>query len=309
MAVADTDFLRAKRVAERFGIAQVYSDHRELLKGDAELVSVCTPPKTHASIVIDIAEARKHVLLEKPMATSLEDAEAIVRVCELNNVELCMMHEYRFIPCVQEAKRRITAGRLGNVLAIAMTAHPQFPLRWSDAGWLYDRWGMLDDVGAHYLDILSYLAEAAPKRVLAIARDTSERMGFFDYIQAVIELADSCVAYLDLSWVAGSFENAARLYGTAGKLDVDIRNNHLSEYHGYITPLDEIAATLSKSWRTATGAITGKYFTGPLMYHDVVIRAFLDSIARNEDPPVGPREGKRIVEFLELIKQAAVREP
>jgi predicted dehydrogenase len=305
VAVADTDLLRARSVAEKFGIPQAYSDYRELLKGDVELVSVCTPPRTHASIVLDVIEARKHVLLEKPMATSVQDAEAIVHACEGSDVKLCMMHEYRFIPCVQEAKRRLTDGRLGNVLAVAMTAHPQFPLRWSDAAWLYDRWSMLDDVGVHYLDILGYLTEAAPKRVLAIARDASERMGFFNYVQAVIELDNSCVAYLDLSWVAGSFELTACLFGTAGKLDMDIRNNHLSEFHGFVTPLDEISATLSKSWRTAKGVVTGKYFSGALVYHDVVIRAFLDSIARNEDPPIGPQEGKRVIEFLELIKQAA----
>jgi predicted dehydrogenase len=305
VAVADIELDRANRLAKKFNIPRVHSDYRELLSEDCELVSICTPPQTHASIAIDAAEAGKHILLEKPMATDLQDAEKIVSACKLNNIKLCMMHEYRFTPCVQEAKQRVSSGRLGEVLAVQMTAHPQFPMRWSDSAWLYEKWGMLDDVGVHYLDILSYLTEAAPRQARVVARDTTGKMGFFNYIQAVIELANSCVAYMDLSWVGGSFESSVRLFGTAGKIDMDVRNDHLAEYHGYITPLDEISATLRKSLRTTTRALTKRYFKGALIYHDVVIRSFLDSIARNQDPPVKPEEGKRVVEFLQLVKQAA----
>lgn len=305
VAVCDINIERAKQLADRFNLSLVYSDYHELLESNVELVSICTPPQTHASIAIDAAKMGKHVLVEKPMATNLEDAERIVRECEANNTKLCVMHEYRFTPCIQEAKGRISRGRLGEILSLEMTAHATFPMRWSDSTWLYDRWGMLDDVGVHFLDILSFLTESYPKRVWTVARDITGKMGFFNYIQAIIELANSCVAYLDLSWIAGSYEWTVRAFGTAGKLDIDVRNNHLAELHGTITPLDEIGATLRKSSRTMNAVLTKRYFKGALAYYDIVIGSYLQSIARSEPPPVGPEDGKRVVQFLQAIKQAA----
>lgn len=308
VALSDVDLTRAIRLAKRFDVPHVYRDHHELLAGDIELVSVCTPPKTHATIAVDAARAGKHVLLEKPMATTLQDAERIIGECDSNKVKLCMMHEYRFIPSFMEAKRRVSRGRVGKVLSIQMTVHPQFPMKWSDAAWLYDKWALLDDIGVHYVDILNYLTEAEPRRVWVVARDTTGKMGFFNYIQAVIELANSCVAYLDLSWVTGSYEATVQLFGTAGRIDIDVRNDYLSESHGSLTPFDEISTTFRKSWRTFSRVASKKAFRYPLVYHDVVIRSFLDSLARNEEPPVGAEDGKRAVEFLEKIKQAAERQ-
>lgn len=305
MAVADTDLRRAQDFAKRFGIPAAYDDYRQLLRENVELVSVCSPPDTHAQISIDAAEMGKHILVEKPMATNLDDAERVVRACERNCVKLCVMHQYRFIPSVQEAKMRMSDGRLGQVLSIQMVAHPQFPLRWSDSAWLYEKWSLLDDVGVHLLDVLSYLTGNRPLHVSAVARDTSGRMGFYDDMHVMIQLADSSVALLDLSWVGGTTELTSQIFGTAGKIDLDLRQNYLSESHGYITPFDDLSSTMRKSWRTMAGALTGKYFRGTLIYHDVVIRAFIDSIVRGGDSPVGPREGKKVVEFLDAIKQAA----
>ena len=305
VAVADMDLRRAQDFAKRFSIPAVYDDYRQLLRGDVELVSVCSPPETHAQIVIDAAEMGKHILVEKPMATNLEDAKRIVRACETKQVKLCVMHQYRFIPSVQEAKARVTDGRLGQVLSIQMVAHPQFPLRWSDAAWLYEKWSLLDDVGVHLLDVLSYLTGNGPRHVSAIARDTSGKMGFYDDIHVMIELTDSSVTFLDLSWVEGTTELTSQIFGTAGKIDLDLRQNFLRESHGYITPFDDLSSTMHKSWQTMASALTGTYFKGTLIYHDVVIRAFMDSIAQDAESPVGPREGEKVVEFLEAIKQAA----
>ncbi len=305
VALSDIDMTRATGVAKRFNIAHVYSDYRELLAGDAELVSVCTPPRTHATISVDAAKEGKQILLEKPMATNLNEADSIIRACESNKVKLCMMHEYRFYPCVRQAKQRISRGRVGQVLAAQITVHPQFPLKWSDSTYFYEGWGMLEEIGVHYLDILSYITEARPRRVWVAARDATEKMGFFNYIQTMIELSNSCVAYLDLSWVGGSFEATAKFFGTAGKIDLDIRNDYISESHGFLTPLDEMNDTLRKSWHTLGRILSKEAFKGPTVYHDTVIRSFMESISQNGEPPVGAEEGRKSVELLQLIKQAA----
>lgn len=302
LAVADTDMNRTKGLARKFKIPNAYSDFHELLEEDLDVISICTPPKTHASIAIEVASKRKNILVEKPMTTSLSDAEHLVETCASNKIKLCVLHQYRFLPCVQQAKRRVSNGRLGNIVSIHMTAHPQFPMRWSDSQWLFGKWSLLDDVGAHLIDVLSFLTEGSPINVSAFAHDSSGKMGFYDSFQIMIELGDSRVAYLDLSWITGSVEFTAQIFGTGGKLTLDLRNNFLSEIHGYVTPFDEMSATLHKSTRTIVGALTKRYFRGTLLYHDFVIKSFLESICNDTEPPVGPREGMRIVEFLEKIK-------
>jgi predicted dehydrogenase len=304
VAVADTDISRANSFARKFGIPHVYSDFRQLLEEDLDLVSICTPPKTHGLIAIEAAHKGKHVLLEKPMTTTLTEAEELVSACTANKTKLCVVHQYRFIPCVQEAKKRIAEGRLGKIISIHLTAHPQFPMRWADSGWLYDKWSLLDDIGVHLLDILTFLSDANAIRVSLGAHDSTGKMGFFDSIQATIELEDSQAVYLDLSWIIGSYELTANVFGTAGKLTLDIRNNFLSEIHGYVTPFDEMSQTLRKSTGTFASALTRKYFRGTLIYHDILIRSFIDSISKGDPSPVGPLEGMRIVRFLEKIKLA-----
>lgn len=305
VAVADMDFARAKSFSSQHVIPKSFADHEKLLDLDIELVTICTPPETHASIALDCANKGKHILVEKPMATSLEDAQRMVHACEVNAVKLCVMHQYRFIPCVQDAKRRLSGGRLGEVLCAEMIAHPQFPLRWSDSKWLYEKWSLLDDYGVHMLDVVSFLADSPAKRVWVVPRDTTGKLGFFDAIEIMLELANSWVVYLDLSWVVGTYQITASLFGTAGKIDMDIRNNHLSETHGYVTPFDEIGSTLRKSWGEMSAVLTRKYFTGALVYHDIVIRSFLQALSTDGEPPVGPQDGLKIIDFLDKIKRAA----
>jgi predicted dehydrogenase len=95
------------------------------------------------------------------------------------------------------------------------------------------------------------------------------------------------------------------VFGTAGRIDIDIRNDYLSELHGYVTPIDEIHATMHKSWRTVSNVLRRRYFRGALLYHELLIRDFLARISKDEDPPVGPEEGRVTIELMEQIKRAA----
>jgi len=302
VAIADTDLARATRLAKRVGIPEVYSDFKQMLDEGLDVVSICTPPITHASIALEVARKCRNILLEKPMATNLSEAEHLVEICNSNKVKLCVVHQYRFIPCVQSARKRIVSGRIGNIISIQLTAHPQFPMRWSDSAWLYDKWSLLDDFGVHLFDVLSYLTDASPLRISTFAHDSTGKMGFFDSIQVLIELGQSLVAYVDLSWISSSIETTANVFGTGGKITLDIRNNSLTEVHGYITPFDEMSATIRKSSRTIASVLTRRYFKGTLLYHELLIRSFLSSIVNDIAPPVGPLEGKKIVEFLEKTK-------
>jgi predicted dehydrogenase len=104
--------------------------------------------------------------------------------------------------------------------------------------------------------------------------------------------------------MTGAFELSLKILGTAGTLEVDVRNNHLREIHGYSTPLEELADLSRKSFKIAGAVLNRSYFKGPLFYHAVIIREFLESIISGRNPPVTGEEGKAVVTVIDSMKQA-----
>ena len=121
VAVADINEALAKRAAETYGAKYWFKDYRDLLKIDeVEAVEILTPHypiDTHPQICIDAAEAGKHVLVEKPMATTIEAALDIVEACKRQNVHLAVAYPHRYDSFIWKSKRLIEDGDLGRLLS------------------------------------------------------------------------------------------------------------------------------------------------------------------------------------------------
>ena len=156
--------------AERMGWASVESDWRRLLtRDDVQLVDICTPGDTHAEIAIAALEAGKHVLCEKPLANSVEEAEAMVaaaEAAEARGVRSMVAFNYRRVPAIALARRLVQDGRVGTVRHVRAQylqdwiVDPSFPLVWrlqkDRAGS-----GALGDIGAHIIDVAQHVVGAA----------------------------------------------------------------------------------------------------------------------------------------------------
>lgn len=118
VAVADIDAEKAQKTSEQYGGA-VYTDHQELLANpDVEMVCVTTWPLAHARAVIDAAQAGKHILCEKPIATTLADADAMVAAAEQANVKFTMGYQTRFGVTWPLIKQVIDDGLLGRIMGV-----------------------------------------------------------------------------------------------------------------------------------------------------------------------------------------------
>src|SRR5690625_2270502 len=96
--------------------ADGYEDSEKMLqRDDLDIVSICTPTGLHAKLAIQVAEAGKHVILEKPIAMNLEDTDKIIQACKENNVKLSVVHPNRYRPVVKELKQIIDSGSLGKI--------------------------------------------------------------------------------------------------------------------------------------------------------------------------------------------------
>ncbi len=165
-ALAGRNREAAGAVAERFGWGDVETDWRRLVaRDDVDLVDVCTPGDTHADIAIAALQAGKHVLCEKPLANSVEEAEAMAEAAEKaarSGVRAMVGFTYRRVPAIVLARRLVAEGRLGKLRHVRAQylqdwlSDPETPLSWrldkQRAGS-----GALGDIGAHIVDLTQYV--------------------------------------------------------------------------------------------------------------------------------------------------------
>ncbi|MGW3592604.1 Gfo/Idh/MocA family protein [Streptomyces fungicidicus] len=161
----DADAVRA--AAGRYGWAETETDWRALVeRDDVDLVDICTPGDSHAEIALAALAAGKHVLCEKPLANTVEEAEAMARAAEAAAAHgrLAMVgFNYRRVPATALARRMVAEGRIGRLRHVRVAylqdwlVDPEFPLTWrlrrEQAGS-----GSLGDLGAHIVDLAQYLA-------------------------------------------------------------------------------------------------------------------------------------------------------
>jgi predicted dehydrogenase len=167
-AICGRDPERVAAAAARLGWAAWETDWKRLVeRDDVDLVDVCTPGSSHAEISIAALEAGKHVLCEKPMANTVEEARAMTaaadRAAAAQGVRAMVGFNFRRVPAVALARQLVASGRLGairHVRAAYLASHavdPEFPLVWrlqaEQAGS-----GALGDLGAHAVDLAQYLA-------------------------------------------------------------------------------------------------------------------------------------------------------
>jgi predicted dehydrogenase len=166
-AICGRDRGRVAAAADRRGWAATETDWKRLVgRDDVDLVDVCTPGSSHAEISIAALEAGKHVLCEKPLANTVEEARAMAAAAEraaAGGVRAMVGFNFRRVPAVALARELVAAGRLGalrHVRAAYLGSHlldPELPLVWrlqaSEAGS-----GALGDLGAHAIDLAQYLA-------------------------------------------------------------------------------------------------------------------------------------------------------
>ena len=156
----------AEEAARTLGWAEVSTDWREVIeRDDIDLVDICTPGHTHAEIAVAALRAGKHVLVEKPMANTLAEAEEMTRAAQeaaANGVLSMVGFTYRRVPAVQLARQLVAEGRIGEVRQVRAQylqdwlADAEAPLSWrldkEKAGS-----GALGDIGAHIVDLTHFI--------------------------------------------------------------------------------------------------------------------------------------------------------
>jgi len=158
VAVCDSDEGRAKTVASRHN-CKPYTDYNEMLQKEGiDAVSIAVPTKFHKDISLACIENGNSVLVEKPIADTVENAEMLIEAAGKKNVTLTVGHLERFNPAVQKLKQMIDSGEFGKINSIVAKRVGAFPPQIKDAN-------VIVDMAIHDIDIFNYLIGRAPVRV------------------------------------------------------------------------------------------------------------------------------------------------
>ncbi len=192
-AVCDVKEDRLKAGMEKTG-AEGYTDYREILaREDIDIVHILTPHYLHAPMAIDALRAGKHVLTEKPMASTIEDAKAMIRAADQSKGTLNVIFQNRYNASTVELKRIIDSGEAGRFLCARASVcwHRTEPY-YTQSGWR-GKWateggGSLINQAIHTLDLLSYLGGPIKRVRGHVSTDT---------LEGVIEVEDNCHAVFE----------------------------------------------------------------------------------------------------------------
>jgi predicted dehydrogenase len=164
VAIAARNAEAAGRLADGFSIPKVTTDYREVLHDPAvDAVHICTPNAQHYAMAKDAIVAGKHVLCEKPLTTTVAEAEELVALAKQNGVRNCVCHNLRYYPMVQQMRRTREAGDLGEILVVQGTYSQDWLLYDTDWNWRVEAKSAgasrcMGDIGSHYFDMAEHVS-------------------------------------------------------------------------------------------------------------------------------------------------------
>jgi predicted dehydrogenase len=286
VAFCDKDLDRAQALADIYG-GRAYTEVTELLNSEVDAVSVCVANRMHAQVTIQALEAGKHVLCEKPMATTAVESRAMIDAAEAAGKQLMIGLNQRYAKAHIQAKAILDSGELGEVLAFRTTfCHPG-PEGWTGRkdSWFVDRraaWlGVMADLGVHKTDLIYYLTGQRIARTVAVFATRDKKLpdgsaiDVDDNALAIYTLEGGAVGVLYVSWTNyGAEVNATQIYCTKGVLRLydDPDFSLIIEKSGEVEKLALDHLTSNKDQTSGGRTSTG------------VIDAFVDSIVTGEAP-------------------------
>ncbi len=302
VAVCDIDEARARELAAAHGAPSVYADYRKLLENPAvDAISIATPDFSHTAIILDALAAGKHVLSEKPLATSLAEAQQVGDAVAGSDRVVMVDFANRASPVFAAAREDIAAGRIGKVVHANgrlsnTTWVPLEMLSWSA------RSSALWFLGSHLVDMLRFLFDDDIVRVFALSRKgvlQARGVDTADVHLSMLEFSKGTIATIENSWILSPsnpqvFDLNVRIVGDAGQLDLNPSHNN-----AYVQLADN-----GMKYKDLLGATpVGGGRIGGFVFE--AIARFVDSVTTGVPVLASVEDGLKATRVLSAIEQSA----
>jgi predicted dehydrogenase len=301
VAVCDKVPQAMDEYVKKYG-AKPYENLADMLSDPSiDVVNICTPSGLHAPIAVEAAKAKKHVIVEKPIALTLEDADSIINACKENNVKLAVVHPNRFRPVVQELKKLMDEGRFGKL------SHANATVRWNRNQAYYDQapWrgtkaldgGVLMNQAIHNLDLLIWLMGDV-EEVYSMSATRLRNIEAEDVSTGVVRFKSGALGVVEAATTIypKNLEESLSIFGETGTAIIGgttaTQFNHLA-----IESLND----------EETNAIIERVKANPLGKpgHQCIIEDMIQAIQEDREPIVNGEDGKRALQLVLAFYESA----
>jgi len=302
VGVCDTSEQRAARMAAHYG-CEAYTDYEKMLsRPDLDVVCICTPSGLHAANGIQAARAGKHVIVEKPMALSLQDADALESACREEGVKLTVVLQNRYNAPMRRLREAVDAGKLGRLLLATVTVRWYRPQEYYSGDNWHGTWAMdggaLMNQAIHHIDALQWMM-GEPESVFAYTATLAHQMEAEDTGVAVVRFRSGSLGSIEGSTITypANIEGSLALFGQRGS--VKIGGNSLDridfwKVEGELEHEQEILR------RQELDPPPSRFLS-----HSLVLDDMVRAIREDRQPATNGAEGKKSLELVLALYQSA----
>jgi UDP-N-acetylglucosamine 3-dehydrogenase len=269
--ICDIEKSKAEMLGKKYNIPWFIDLDEALNKLDFDAATICTPTITHAEIAKKILSNGKHVLVEKPMTSTVEEGKELVALAEKNKVFLTVGFIERFNPAIKYLKKLIKAGKLGKIILILAKRVTRWPERIGDVG-------VTKDSAIHDIDVMRFLLE---KEVTSVyAKIGSLKHKFEDYSEIMLSFEESTVGFIDANWLTPRKIRTLVVTGSEATATVNYLTQELTIENSKLTIKPRI------NWEE------------PLYLE---LKNFIESISKGIQPKPTGLDGLKALEICEAI--------
>ena len=301
VATCDQDGERAEQFSQKYGSTSHTSDYQDILMNpEISAVSVATPDYSHTQIVTDALNAGKHVLVEKPLATTVQECKDILAARDASGTILMVdFHNHWNIPFIQ-VKEMVDSGELGDLQMINVRLNDTIYVPTKMLNWA-SRSSPAHFLGSHVVDLIRWISGAEIKRVYSVSRaEVLRKKGIDtpDFYQSILELSNGATAYVENCWIVA--ENAPNIFefkgdfiGSKGSTFVNVSHHRMIEkYTEKGAGFSDVVGVVDR-YGKALGFCTAS------------IEHFIDCLLQNTSPIVTGEDGLVATQVVQAMEESA----
>ncbi|MFW5898813.1 MAG: Gfo/Idh/MocA family oxidoreductase [Candidatus Saliniplasma sp.] len=277
VGIADKDLERAQELSDEYSYAAAYDDHKELAEEGLDAVTIAVPTSLHKDIALDFIEKGTDILIEKPIADTVENAREILDAAGDNGVTIGVGHIERYNPAVQKLKKVIDDGVLGEVMSINGTRVGPLAIRVRDVG-------IIIDLAVHEMDVISYLLDEMIQSVTAKAGNAKHPADVEDYAQIMVDFDNGKTGVVETNWLTPHKTRKLTVVGTKGI--------------AYLDYIDQSLVLHTNDWEQSYKIEERE----PLKNE---IEDFLSSCRNGGEPCVTGEDGLHVLEAAQCAKESS----
>ena len=291
VGIADTYEPNLRNAVSRFHVAG-YADYREMLaKTIPDLVAVVVPTDLHFEVASYVLDRGINVLLEKPIASTIEQAHALIQLARLRGAKLAVGHVERFNPAIIEVNRHLITGELGQIFHMHARRLGPFPPRIRDVG-------VTLDLATHDIDVMRYLANAEVEHVYAETQryiHTSHE----DLLLGVLRFTNQIIGMLDVNWLTPTKVRELSITGEKGMYHVNYLTQDVYFYE------NDYTTTTWDALRSLTGVSEGSMTRLKIQKAEPLRLEYEDVMAAIQQDRLPTVSGEDGVAVLQVVSQLA----